>query len=296
MILGRRPLGLRRVGDQLFEFGFYDFAVEVYGHFGDEDDLRGAFVGGEIFGGVVGGFGGGEGCAGAELDEGEDFFVAFDGTAEDGGAQDGGMRIEDGFDFGGIDVETEADDQVLGAADDKEMAIAELGEVAGVEPTFAVNRCGGFFGSMVIALHDVRAAHPQFSDFSLGYGIPGGVHEFHFDTRKDAADGSVGAGLIGMRLGNIGRAFGDAVTVVERHAEEFLDGDFHRRIERRAGGRDDAQVGRGEGVETLELGVFEQLMKHGRHAEDDGEAFFFDRRLGRDGIEARGDVERGSAD
>ena len=38
--------------------------------------MRGAFVGGEIFGGVVGGFGGGEGCAGAELDEGEDFFVA----------------------------------------------------------------------------------------------------------------------------------------------------------------------------------------------------------------------------
>ena len=99
-----------------------------------------------------------------------------------------------------------------------------------------------------------------------------------------------------MRLGDIRRTFGDAVTIVERHAEEFLDGDFHGGIEWRAGGRNNTQLRCAECGESLELRVFEQLVKHSGNAQDDGEAFFFDRRLGGDGIEARSDVERGSAD
>src|ERR1700722_19295206 len=90
--------------------------------------------------------------------------------------------------------------------------------------------------------------------------------------------------------------FGDAVTIVERHAEEFLDGDFHGGIEWRAGGRNNTQLRCAECGESLELRVFEQLVKHSGNAQEDGEAFFFDRRLGGDGIEARSDVERGSAD
>ncbi len=165
--------------------------------------MAGAFVGGQVLGGVVGGFGGREGDAGAELEEGDDFFVAFDGAADYGGAQDGGMRVEDGFDFGGIDVEAEADDEFFGASDDKEVAVAELGEVTGIEPAFAIDCGGGFFRSAVVALHHVGSADPEFADFAGRDRIFFAIDEFHFDTRENAADGGVGARLIGMGLGDI---------------------------------------------------------------------------------------------
>ena len=140
-------------------------------------------------------------------------------------------------------------------------------------------------------------AHPEFSDFALGHGLLIGADQLHFYARKHGADGCVGArGIFDAHLRDAGRAFGDAVAVMQRQAEEAFDGRFDRAGQRRSGAGNDAQGGQVERFDFSNFRVLQELLKHRRHAEHDGDAFFVERDAGGHGIEARGKIERCAAE
>jgi hypothetical protein len=77
---------------------------------------------------------------------------------------------QDLLDLARVDVVAAADDQVLLAVDDEQVAVVvAVGEVAGVEPA-ALERLRGLLGLVVVALHDVVAADDDLADVLL----PGG--------------------------------------------------------------------------------------------------------------------------
>src|ERR1700691_4868483 len=76
------------------------------------------------------------------------------------------MGIQNGLNFSRVDVETKADDEILGASDNEEKPILKAGKIAGVKPAFGIDCGGGFLGRAIVAFHDVRPTHPQFTHFS----------------------------------------------------------------------------------------------------------------------------------
>src|SRR6185312_16986965 len=94
--------------------------------------------------------------AGSRLDEGNDLLVAVGPPPDHRGLHDIGMGIERRLDFGGIDVEAGTDDELLGPADDEQVAIVgTTAEVAGMKP--AVIADGGTSRGRVaiVALHEI---------------------------------------------------------------------------------------------------------------------------------------------
>ena len=75
------------------------------------------------------------------------------------------LRMQNGdfLDFGGRNVLSAADDQLLDAAGDREIAVRiGSGEIAGVIPAFSQRR-RGFRRLVVIAMHQIGAANDQFA-------------------------------------------------------------------------------------------------------------------------------------
>ncbi len=72
----------------------------------------------------------------ADADDRADLLAEpFVGHADDRGFGDVRVLVQRGFDLGGVDVLAAADDDVLQAVDDVEVAVGvETAEVAGVEP------------------------------------------------------------------------------------------------------------------------------------------------------------------
>src|SRR6185503_4280945 len=71
------------------------------------------------------------------------------------------------------------DDDVLLAIGDREKTVANLADVAGVEPTLGVDRLGGGGGLVEVAAHHVRAARENLTvgrdhDFDARYRLPDG--------------------------------------------------------------------------------------------------------------------------
>ena len=77
------------------------------------------------------------------------------------------MLVEHLLDLARVDVVAAADDQVLLAVDDVEVAVlVGAGHVAAVEPA-AAHRLRGRLGLLPVALHDVVAADQDLADLAL---------------------------------------------------------------------------------------------------------------------------------
>src|SRR5579863_2271189 len=105
-----------------------------------------------------------------ELHEGDYFLPAFrsrDRPPDNRGTHHAGMRVQYRLNFGRVDILSEADDQFLGSANDEEISVFQASQVARVKPSVGIERGSRFFGRVIIALHHIGAAHPQFADFSI---------------------------------------------------------------------------------------------------------------------------------
>src|ERR1019366_1016700 len=147
-------------------------------------------------------FGGG-GVVGLEADEGFRHFPPFlVGEGDDGDFGNGGVIGQRLLDFNGGDVLAAGDDDVLHAVAHFDVAIGvDDGEVAGVEPA-AVKGVRGGLGVVVIAEHDVVAAHQ-----GLAHGLAIGgdiVHGVVGDPHVHAGD-QVGHALAGFEEGALGQ-------------------------------------------------------------------------------------------
>src|ERR1019366_4615165 len=231
-------------------------------------------------------FGGG-GVVGLEADEGFRHFPPFlVGEGDDGDFGDGGVIGQRLLDFNGGDVLAAGDDDVLHAVAHFDVAIGvDDGEVAGVEPA-ALKGVRSGFGIVVIAEHDVVAAHEDFAHaLAIGGDI---VHVVVGDPEVHAGD-QVGHALAGFELGALGRGqfvpgglpgadgvravgFGEAVEVREFGAG-FLGGADDGGRRGRAGNRDAQWAAELHAVGGAILG--QGTDDHGRAAEV-GDAFGFD--------------------
>src|SRR5215467_12807440 len=103
------------------------------------------------------------------------------------------MRIQNRLDLGWIDVESGADDHFLGASDDIKAIRLELRQIAGIEPSIAVDDLGSQIRSTVVATHDVATAYVKFADItvddrhSVEHSDPG------LDSRQQRANGLIRA-------------------------------------------------------------------------------------------------------
>ena len=279
------------------ELEFLDFAAGGEGVFGDEEDVFGDFVGGEVFFDVVADVFFGEGLAAVEDDEGDgDFAVFFVGGADDLDVLDFGEGEEEVLDFLWGDVFAAADDDVLDAAGDAVVAGFVAGaEVAGVQPAVLVDDGGGLFGHLVVALHDVVAAA---ADFALGVGgqglVGGGVEDGDFDAGEGGADGGDaefdGVGAVG--LGHAGGGFGEAVDGGDFDDVHVGDDAFHD-FDGADGAGHDAGAEGGH-VEHLEHGVGVHGDEHGGDAVEDGAFFLVDGGEAEEGVEGFDDDEGGA--
>src|SRR5258708_40096650 len=103
---------------------------------------------------------------GEGLTESDDLFISLEWSADPRRPRHRGMSVQHRLDFRRVDIEPKADDELLRAPDDEEVAVLEAREVAGVDPSFRIDRVGGFLGGLVIALHDVWPARPQLTPFA----------------------------------------------------------------------------------------------------------------------------------
>jgi hypothetical protein len=97
-----------------------------------------------------------------------------------------------------VDVVAAADDHVLLAVDDEEVAVrVHLRDVARVEPA-TPHRLGRGVVALEVALHDVVAADHDLADLALLDVVVVLVDDFHLDALDRCADGADLALAIGM--------------------------------------------------------------------------------------------------
>src|SRR5258708_2520518 len=88
------------------------------------------------------------------------------GPADDGGLGHCWVLEQHLFDIAGVHVQPAADDHVLLAVDDIEVAVGvHAADVAGVQPAVA-NRLGGDVRHPVVALHDIGATNADFAELA----------------------------------------------------------------------------------------------------------------------------------
>ena len=98
--------------------------------------------------------------------------------ADHGAFGDAGDGVQQHLDLFGIDVVTAGDDQILGAADDGDIAVCvDLPQITGDEPAVGAQILGGFVGHLPVAGKDVRAAH-----------LDHAIHQPQFHPRQRKAD------------------------------------------------------------------------------------------------------------
>src|SRR3954462_13629221 len=89
------------------------------------------------------------------------------GHADHRGLEHALVLVEDLLDLARVDVVAAADDQLLLAVDDEEVAVlVDLAHVAGVEPAVD-DPLVGFLGLVPVALHDVVALDGDLADLAL---------------------------------------------------------------------------------------------------------------------------------
>src|ERR1700687_6027310 len=105
-----------------------------------------------------------------------------------------GTSVQHRLNFGGVDIESAVNNQILRASDDGKISVLEPGEVASVKPSFGIDHRSGLFWRPVVALHNIGAAHPQFTHLPVRHRLAVASHEFNLNTRKSLADGRIGPG------------------------------------------------------------------------------------------------------
>src|SRR4029078_12467222 len=107
----------------------------------------------------------------------------------DGGFGDAGQLVADAFDLGRVDVVAAADDQVLAAADDGDVAQGvDHADVAGAKPAVGAELGARLLGHAPVAGEDVRAAHLDRADRALGNDGAVAVDDAQADAGQRKAD------------------------------------------------------------------------------------------------------------
>ena len=113
------------------------------------------------------------------------------------------MLVEDLFDLARIHVVAAADDQLLLAIDDEEVAVlVDSRHVAGVEPAVGVDRLRGRVGPVPVALHHVVAADRDLTDLVRAESRAVVADELHldaFDRRADRPGLALAVGMVEAR-------------------------------------------------------------------------------------------------
>ena len=123
----------------------------------------------------------------AHDDEGLDDLAPFDRRhADDGAFVDRRMTHQHGFDFRGRDIFAAADDHVVLAAGEEDVAVVvEPSEVAGRAPSVGQSRVVVAAG---VALHDARGADDDFADLAVRQELAVIIAHSNFDVGQRLAD------------------------------------------------------------------------------------------------------------
>ena len=96
------------------------------------------------------------------------------------------------FDLTRPNIFTGHDDQILRSACDRDVVlIVKLDDIAGSQPTIAVDDLGGLFRTLVVFPHHARASHPELAALADGDLVAGLVAKLDLnagDRRSDGAD------------------------------------------------------------------------------------------------------------
>src|SRR5918997_5477275 len=118
--------------------------------------------------------------------------------ADDRGLEHALVLVEDLLDLARVDVVAAADDQLLLADHDEEVAVlVDLGHVARVEPAVVHDLVRGVL-AVPVALHDVVALYDDLADLALRDIVAVVVDDLHLDALDRGADGADLALLVGM--------------------------------------------------------------------------------------------------
>ena len=110
------------------------------------------------------------------------------GDADDGAVAHRRVGPDHLLDFARVDVEAAADDHVLLAVGDVEVAVGvEVADVAGVQPAVD-DRLRGLVRRLVVALHHEVAAHADLAGRARRQDGAGVVHDLDADQRIGAPD------------------------------------------------------------------------------------------------------------
>ena len=161
---------------------------------------------------------------GSGNDEGDGLFAHHAvGTADHSCLRHARVRLEHGFDFAGRDVLATADDEVLLAVDQHDVAVVvEVADVTGPQP--AVLQGGGGLGRLVqVAAHDVRTSRDHLAIVAHGQWRAVGVDDADLEPAERLADGAGTAAVArveGQRNRGLRQAValedGDRVAALER--------------------------------------------------------------------------------
>ena len=217
------------------------------------------------------------------------------GRRDHGAFQHGGVGGDGALHFDGGNVFAAGDDDVLLAVHDVDVVLfVPHGHVAGVQPAVGHDGGGGL-RLLVVAVHDVVAAHDDLAEglHVARHVVHLQIHHAHFAAgQRPAGHGAVAQAvlLVGelhggfvARAGGDGRGFGEAVAG-HRGAGKygFQAGDQFGRGGR-AAEMDLAQAG---DVVVAEFRAVEQRVGHGGHQRHGGGLLFLDQAQHVSGIEA----------
>ena len=162
--------------------------------------------------------------------------------ADDGGFADARELIDELFDFARVDVLAHADDHVLEAIDDVDVALfVGAGDVARMEPA-AAQRVLRRVGQVPVAEHDVVALDDELAGLTFGDFLAVGVNELPGDARNDGATGA-DFRLLGRVHRDDWRGLGKAVALADVDAELVHEVLLNLQRQRRAARDDEAQGG-----------------------------------------------------
>ena len=193
----RPPTSCAEGRESVAELGLEDLAGRALGQLVEDADLAGVLVRGQLLLGVGHDLLRRDRLAGLEADHGHDLLAQpAVGLADHRGLGHRGVGEEHLLDLAGVHVEAAADDHVLLAIDDEEVAVGvAVAEVAGVEPP-ALHGLGGRVGAAVVALHHVVATDHDLTDVVLApleLDVVG-VDDLHLDAPHRAGRSTGPAG------------------------------------------------------------------------------------------------------
>ena len=101
------------------------------------------------------------------------------------------MGVDEVLNLLGVDVLAAADNHILDAAGDFEVALGRAaGQIAGVEPAVLIDGGGCGLGHFVVALHDVVALGAELAVHLVGQILAGlRVHNLALDAEQGPAHG-----------------------------------------------------------------------------------------------------------